>query len=245
MRAVVADDEELARRRLVRLIQSLGSIEVVGEATDGNDALAQVRSLQPDVLFLDVRMPELDGIELATRNVMLPSIVFTTAYDEFAVHAFEVEAVDYLLKPITAERLSVAVQRVRQSRLSTSVCIASAMRAAVDAPAASLPRVTAKSRGAIHLFDARQVTRFYALDKYTAFQVAGREHLTQESLGSLEERLQGYGFLRIHRAELVNLALVRVLHDTECGYELELSDGQRSRVSRRLSATLKEVLGIA
>lgn len=244
IRALVADDEEPARRRLIRHLHALGGLEVVSEATDGADAFSQAQVLRPDVLFLDVRMPELDGIELAKRGSALPPIIFTTAYDEFAVRAFEAEAVDYLLKPILTARLAAAVERVRQMCRSEAPRLATAQPLAAGLATASVPRVTARWRDALHLFDAREVARFYALDKYTAFQVGSKEQLTQESLCSLEQRLQGHGFLRVHRGELVNLALVRVLHDSECGYELEFSDGQRSRVSRRHAGVLRAVLGI-
>jgi len=157
MRALVADDEEPARRRLIRQLQTLGGVEVVGEVADGLEALAQVRSLQPEILFLDVRMPALDGIAVASRNVTLTPIVFTTAYDEFAVQAFDVEAVDYLLKPIALERLAAAVARVRLRAQAEAERITAALRGQSGRPPAGVPRVTAQSRGALHFFDAREV----------------------------------------------------------------------------------------
>lgn len=245
MRALVADDEEPARRRLIRQLQTLGGVEVVGEAADGMEALARMWSLQPEVLFLDVRMPALDGIAVASHEVALMPIVFTTAYDDFAVQAFDVDAVDYLLKPIALERLAAAVARVRLRSQAEAERITAALRGQSGPSPVGVPRVTAQSRGALHFFDAREVSRFYALDKYTAFQIAGQEQLTQEALGSLAERLGPHGFLRVHRSELVNLARARTLHGGETGYELEFVDGQRSRVSRRFSAALKEALGVS
>lgn len=244
MRALIADDEEPARRRLIRQLETLGGIEVVGEAADGLETLARVRSLQPEVLFLDVRMPALDGLAVASHHVALMPIVFTTAYDEFAVQAFDVDAVDYLLKPIALERLAEAVARVRLRAQAETERIAVALRGHGGRPVALVPRVSAQWRGALHFFDARGVARFYALDKYTAFLIDGQEHLTQESLNTLAERLGPHGFLRVHRSELANLMRVRTLHGGENGYELEFTDGQRSRVSRRFSAALKGALGV-
>lgn len=245
MRALVADDEAPARRRLIRQLQTLGEVEVVGEAVDGLETLALLRSLQPEVLFLDVRMPELDGLAVAARDLGQLPIVFTTAYDAFAVQAFDVDAVDYLLKPIDPVRLATAVARVRLRSQAETERIRAALRDRNSQPCIGVPRVTAQSRGALHFFDAREVSRFYALDKYTAFHIANQEHLTPEALSSLEERLGPHGFLRVHRSELVNLARTRALHGGENGYELEFSDGQRARVSRRFSAALKEALGVS
>jgi two-component system LytT family response regulator len=242
MRALVADDEEPARRRLIRQLLELGGIEVVGEAADGLEVLAKVRSAQPDALFLDVRMPELDGIGVASRGVPLPPIVFTTAHDEFAVRAFEVEAVDYLLKPIALPRLLVAVERIRHRMKAESAHIVAAAHTFGGQTPAVAPRVTSLSRGSLHFFDVREISRFYALDKYTAFMADGQEQLTQESLGALEERLCAYGFLRVHRGELANLARVRALQGVEGSHELVFLDGQRARVSRRFAAVLKKAL---
>lgn len=244
LRTLIVDDEVPARRRLVRQLQALPEVQVVGEAGDGLEALDAVAALTPDLLLLDVRMPELDGLALAQRHTaVLPLIVFTTAYDTFAVQAFEIHAVDYLLKPIPQERLAQAIARA-QLRHRQGALGRAATTAALDvlAQRPAVPRIATLERGAVRFFDARGLSRLYALDKYTAFCEGGVEHLTQEPLLSLEERLRPHGFLRVHRGELINLARVRSLRCEDGVYTLELIDGQHARVSRRLAGAVKDAL---
>lgn len=232
MRVLVVDDEAPARRRLVRMLGRLGGIEVVGEAADGEEALGLVRARAPQLLLLDIDMPEMDGLELA-EEPGLPPIIFTTAHAEHALRAFEVAAIDYLLKPISRERLAEAIERAR----------ARASAPPVAAPAAS-PRITARSGGTVHVVDATEITRFYAEDKVTVCAHEGRELLLDESLSALEQRLAAHGFFRTHRAELVNLAAVRALHSEDGSTRAELRDGSEAAVGRRMVAELKRRLGI-
>ena len=244
---MVVDDEPLARNRLRRMIEQIAGVEMAGEAGDGVEALERIGELAPDVVLLDIRMPGLDGLTLARTAKDLPPVVFTTAYDEYAVQAFEANAVDYLLKPVKRERLEQALERVRAR---------SAPRAAGPDVGAVLerllaeregrttaPRITAQQNGTLHVFDAREITRFYAQDKYTAFQVDGSEYLLEESLSSLEQRLASFDFLRVHRGELVSLAQVRAFRPEDSGGVVELRDGQTARVSRRHAAELRRALG--
>lgn len=259
LRALIVDDEPPARRRLMRLFEKLAidsalpKLEVVGEAGDGEEALAMIAKTAPNLLFLDINMPGLDGLSLAQRYHGLPPIVFSTAFDQHAVAAFAVHAVDYLLKPIAAERLAQAVARVAQrwnalappTAAESTACDATAsVFAALEMRTGSsqAPRIVVSDRGSLRLFHASAVTRFWSSDKYTAFLAEGREQLTQESLVELEARLGSYGFLRIHRGELVNLRRIQALHPKEGTYELELDDDQRARVSRRLLPQLRVAL---
>lgn len=266
LRALVVDDELPARRRLIRLIEQLAQpaqrtvhaglpdIAVVGEAGDGEEALELLTKTAASLLFLDIHMPGMDGLALAQRYHGLPPIVFTTAYDQHAVAAFAVHAVDYLLKPISAERLAQAVVRAAQRVQVLGKTAGSPPTLAQDATAAMMtdllarsgpsttPRLVVHDRGSLRLFDAATITRLWSTDKYTAFHADGREQLTPESLSELEARLCGHGFLRVHRSELVNLRQVRALHLGEDGSELELTDGQRARVSRRLLPQVRAAL---
>lgn len=243
MRALVVDDEAPARRRLVRMLSEISGVSTVGQLDDGDAVLRALETVSADVIFLDVRMPGLDGLTLAQRYASLPPIVFVTAYDQYAVEAFNVEAVDYLLKPVRPERLLASIERVRKHRAARE----DVGRALATAPASqkpALPRVISNSRGLVKLFDARDVTRFWASDKYTLFRADGAEQMTEEPLGALEERLAAHGFLRVHRAELVRIDAVRALRaETGC-HELSLSDGQVARVSRRVLGTIKGALGL-
>jgi DNA-binding LytR/AlgR family response regulator len=227
------DDEAPARSRLVRLLEGVPGTSVVGEASTGREALAAIDTLKPDVVLLDVEMPELDGIRVAAE--VLPPVIFVTAYDRHAVPAFEVDAADFLLKPVRRERLLQALER--------------AARRLPSAPAAGsdlgVPRIVAVDRGTTKIFDARRLTRFWSSEKYTLFLADGAECLTVESLSTLESRLAPHGFVRVHRGELVRLSAVRGLRYQDGSVEAELEDGQIARVSRRSVSTLKAELGIA
>jgi DNA-binding LytR/AlgR family response regulator len=242
VRALVVDDEAPARRRLARQLAELG-VEVCGEAEDGEGALRAARQLVPDVLFLDVRMPGLDGLSLAQRYAGLPPIVFCTAYDEFAVRAFEVNAVDYLLKPVRPERLAAAVEKVRARAEGAGA--SPGQGAALAGLTPGNTRVVSAARGEVRFFDAGTVTRFWASEKYTLFLADGQEQLTEESLADLEARLGGLGFVRVHRGELVRASAVKALRSEAGGHEVELADGQVARVSRRSVESLRQALALA
>jgi DNA-binding LytR/AlgR family response regulator len=232
MKVLIVDDEPLARERLIRMLATIEGVEVAGEASDGEEALERIQELDPELVFLDVRMNGgIDGLTLATQVPNLPPIVFTTAHDEYAVGAFDANAVDYLLKPIRMERLIRAVERAKERRPRSDT-----------KPRIVSWRLTVAENGVIRVFDARTVTRLWADGKYSIFSAEGREHMLDESLTSLEKRLAAYEFLRVHRSELVNLNCVKALRDG--GTVIELSDGQMARVSRRFRTELEKALGI-
>ncbi len=244
MRILVVDDEPPARKRLIRLLQSCADAEVVGEATNGREALEQIRATRPDLVFLDIRMPGLDGLAVARQVETQTSIVFTTAYDEYAVQAFEANAVDYLLKPVQEKRLAAALERVRQRDASESARVAALVRKVLEGQEREAVRVTARIGNSVRVFDPREIARFHAEDRYTTFLHQGKQVLVDETLNSLESRLAPLGFLRVHRAELVNLHRVSALHSEDGAAELELVDGQRVPVSRRQAPELRRRLGL-
>jgi DNA-binding LytR/AlgR family response regulator len=239
---LVVDDEAPARRRLRRMLEEAGGVERVEEAADGVAALAVVGVLKPDLLLLDIQMPGLDGLALAAAHADLPPVVFVTAHDEHAVRAFEVNAVDYLLKPVRPERLAEALRRARARGRRSA---AESFRALTSAGASEeVPRIVTHERGTTRLFDARAIDRFWSADKYTLFRAGGGEHVTEEPLSLLAARLAPWGFLRVHRAELIRIAAVRALSSGHGVHEVHLMDGQVSRVSRRLTGVLRRELGI-
>jgi DNA-binding LytR/AlgR family response regulator len=246
VKIVVVDDEPLARRRLIRMLAALAGVEVVADAEDGQRALDAIARTRPDLLLLDIHMPGLDGLALAARYAELPPVVFVTAHDEHAIRAFELGAVDYLLKPVRPARLALALDRARSRRGSARDSFAALDSAPGQAlgHASPAPRVVTSERGAVRLFDARAITRFRAIDKYTAFLSAGAEHLTEEPLAALEDRLRGHGFVRVHRGELVALSAIESLESDDAGHVVRLRDGQVARVSRRLVAALRTQLGL-
>jgi DNA-binding LytR/AlgR family response regulator len=246
VRALVVDDEPVARRRLTRMLARLkppDAVDVIGEAADGDEALERIQVLAPDVVFLDIRMPGMDGLQLARRLSDSTHVVFTTAYDEHAVQAFDAAAVDYLLKPIETARLAAAVQKVR--RLQTPVPKQDLARLLAEiAERRTPPRIAARHGDAVRIFDPREISRFHAEDRYTVFRHGGREYLLDDSIVALEARLAPWAFLRVHRNELVNLDHVKAVRREDDATLVDLANGERAAVSRRHLGELKRRLGI-
>ena len=221
IRALVVDDEPLARRGLHQLLAPHADVEIVGECGDGRSALEAIRSLRPDLLFLDIQMPELDGFgvmrELGADAP--PAVVFLTAYGEFAVQAFDVEAVDYLVKPVREERFEEALRRARR-RIP---------------PAGHF--LVPGSRGQV-VIRLEEIEWIEADDYYARIHAHGRDYLLRESLASLEERLAGTRLVRVHRGAMVHLDRIRRVGATE----LTLVSGAVIPVSRRRRAWLLERL---
>jgi two-component system LytT family response regulator len=245
MKALVVDDEPFARRRLRRLLEALGDVEVIGEAVDGRDALRKIKALGPEVVFLDIRMPGLDGLSLAASGEDLPPIVFTTAYHEYAVQAFDSEAVDYLLKPIEPERLRKAVERVRSHQRTDDLAHRLENVLKRIASTAAPPRIAARTGSTAYVFDPREIIRFRAESKYVVFRHHGKSYVLDDTISVLEQRLAPLGFLRPHRSELVNGRHVLALHAEGRTATLELTDGARIAVSRRRLAGVRQALGIS
>ncbi len=244
MRVLVVDDEPHARARLLRMLSRIDGVEPVGEASNGREALERIRALSPDCVLLDIHLPGLDGLEVARAAPGVP-IVFTTAHDRYAVEAFELSAVDYLLKPVRADRLERALARTREGHVDSERLHALLDRLlAGRADDAAPPRITARRGNTLRVFDPRHVARFSAAGGYTSFRCEGEEFLLEQSLSALEETLAPHGFVRVHRKELVRLDAVRALRAGEGGTAVELADGQRAPVSRRLVGELKRRLGI-
>ncbi len=242
LRALIVDDEAPARRRLRRVLERIGGVDVVGEATDGADGTDALKTLRPDLLLLDIDMPERDGLQLAA---LAPTthVIFVTAHAEHAVEAFELAAVDYLLKPVREARLREALERVRsRSAPPPGAHLAEALRALLPAEP-PVPRLSAAEGDIVHVFDARTIDRLSAANRYVSLVHDGREYLLDESLNTLEERLRPYDFVRVHRAELINLKHVRRLRRLGTTADVELLSGARVKVSRRLLPELERRLG--
>ncbi len=221
LRVVVADDEAPVRADLVRMLRALDA-DVIGEASDGQEALALVLREQPDLFFLDIHMPSLDGLSLAAREG-LPPIVFVTAHAEHAHRAFDLDACDYVVKPITKERISIALRRASKR---------------VELEASGNARLRVTEGRTTRFIDARRIEAFWATDKYIAFQDGDEEHLLRASMSELEAQLGAHGFLRIHRAHLVRVSAIVSLDDGAEGLVLTLVSGARVPVSRRARAAV-------
>lgn len=201
MKVLIVDDEPLARRRLASLLAGVDGVDVVGEAGDGAAALAAVDRLDPDLVLLDIRMPGVDGLEVARRLVLReapPAVVFCTAYDEHALAAFEADAVDYLLKPVRRERLLAALERVRRFNGE-----APATPLAPAEKARQRSHICARVRGEMKLVPISAIAYFLADAKYVEVHYDGGEVLIEDSLVSLEEEF-GDRFVRVHRNSLVS-----------------------------------------
>jgi DNA-binding LytR/AlgR family response regulator len=242
MNALVVDDEPLARGWLIRLLERM-NVQVCGEASDGEQALAKVRSLVPDVVLLDIHIPGLSGLQVARSLGDVP-FVFTTAHARYAVEAFQVEACDYLLKPIGYGQLATSLARAQRRRLLRELIHND--DAAPSTSAAEAGTLIVRERGVTRALDARRVTRFRALDKYTAFRLDGEEFFVRDALDSLEQRLAPFGFLRVHRAELIRRTAILGLASDPAGggMSVQLNDGQIVAVSRRYRAAARRALGV-
>jgi DNA-binding LytR/AlgR family response regulator len=253
LRCFIADDEVLARQRLRRLLASMPDVEVVGEAGDGVAVLERLATCPVDVLLLDIQMPELDGLavaaELASAEAPGPAVIFVTAYDEHALAAFDVSALDYLVKPVSAERLAQALSRARRARESSGRALASELAALVSRLGSPEARRMAVRCGAkLIVFDPARVYAILARDDYSGILTDKGELLADDSLDQLARRFDGRQFLRVHRSAIINLALLRELvHEGDRRYVAVLADAAATRVpvSRDRLPPLKTALGLA
>ena len=242
LRVAIVDDESLARAVLREYLSPMPDVEIVAECANGFEAVKVVAEQHPDLLFLDVQMPKLDGfevLELVGRDV---AVVFVTAYDQYAIRAFEVHAVVYLLKPFSPERLSEALNRARE-RLRRGERPAVEDLAATARPATRPGRVLVRDGSRVHVLATEKIDYVQAQDDYVAFRCEGKEYLKEQTLAQVEATLDPARFVRIHRSYLLNLdRLARVELDERESRVAVLTDGRRLPVSRsgyaRLSARL-------
>jgi two-component system LytT family response regulator len=244
--AVIVDDEALARQVLREYLDAQGSVDVVAECANGFDAVKAVTERKPDLLFLDVQMPKLDGFEVlellgpAAREV---AVVFTTAYDEYALRAFEVHAVDYLLKPFSADRLAEAVTRAAARVGQAAQSQAAALAAAARRREGPLERVLIRDGAQVHVLPVETIDYVEAQDDYAAFYTGGRSYLKEQTLAELEGLLDSARFVRVHRSFIVNVErIARVELYAKDSRVAILRDGRKLPVSRAGYARLQSLL---
>jgi two-component system LytT family response regulator len=241
LRVMTVDDEEPARLALRRALTAIGGVEIVAECANGFEAVKAVADVQPDVVLLDVQMPKLDGfdvLELLGRDV---PVIFVTAHDEFALRAFEVHAVDYLLKPFTDERLAAALERARR-QMPASVDPVE-LRQSARPPGTTVDRVVIRDGAQVHVLPVDRIDYVEAQDDYVAFRSGGKTLLKEQTLGDLEGQLDGRRFVRIHRSYLVNIErLSRVELYAKDSRVAILTDGSRLPISRSGYQRLQELL---
>ena len=238
----IAEDEPLAREVLRDAIYGHAGLRLVGEAADGAAALAQINTLRPDVVFMDIQMPEMTGLEVLKRLRCAPHIVFTTAYDQYAVTAFELNAVDYLLKPFTRARFDAAVARLLEPVQPGPEVVGEALAQAVQRAPGRLERILVRDRGRIFPLSLNEIEYMKADSKYTAIAARGQTFLVRIGISELEAQLDPARFIRIHRSALVNLDFVDSMKaDEQSQLLIQMRDGTSLTASREASKVLREM----
>ncbi|MFN4972835.1 MAG: LytR/AlgR family response regulator transcription factor [Bacteroidota bacterium] len=236
MKTLLIDDERLARKGLTSLLQHIPDIDVVGEAANVDEALKQIDKLKPDLLFLDIEMPERSGFDLLEELIDVPHVIFVTAYNEFAIHAFEVNALDYILKPVSEVRLQEAVQRVRKVMINVQ----------------SLPLLKDMDEQVfirdgekcwfVKLADIRLIE---SVGNYARIYFDTYKPLIHKTLNALDERLGGKRFFRANRQQIVNLSYVDKIESAyNGGIIIVMKDQTRIEISRRQSVKFKEMMSL-
>jgi two-component system LytT family response regulator len=249
-RTLIVDDEPLARERLRKLLEKESDIELLGECADGREAVTRIKETEPDLVFLDVQMPECNGFDVLAqlRGSPMPVVVFVTAYDQFALKAFEVHAVDYLLKPFDRERFQTALRRaldhVRRSQAGELNARLSALLGELKSQPKHLERLAIKSSGRLVLIRIDDVDWVESSDNYVELHVGTERHLHRVTMSALEEMLPPERFMRISRSAIVNVDRIKELQPLFHGeYVVTLRDGKRLTLSRSYREKLRQILG--
>ena len=238
----IAEDEPLARDVLRDAVYAHPALRLAGEATDGASALAQIERIRPEIVFMDIQMPEMTGLEVLRRLSFTPAIVFTTAYDQYAVTAFELNAVDYLLKPFTRARFDAAVARLLAAPPPARALLDGALDTAAHKAPGRIERILVRDRGQIVPLAAHEIAYLRADSKYTAIAARGRTFLVRIGISELEARLDPARFMRVHRSALVNLDFVDAMKaDEQSQLVIRMRDGVKLTASREASKILRDM----
>jgi two-component system LytT family response regulator len=253
VRTVIADDERLARQKLLILLQSEPLVKVVAECQDGRQTVSAIRSFRPDLLLLDIQMPDLDGFQVLSEIPVeeLPVVIFTSAYDQYAIRAFEANALDYLLKPFDQERLHHAVERA-QSELRKErdreithriLNLLSQVRSVSSAAPEADSRLVIKANGRVVFLDLDNIEWVEAAANYVRLNVGKESYLFRETISRISERLDANHFVRIHRSTIVNVRKIKELIPVNSGeYVVVLKSGRELSCSRGYRAALQGIV---
>jgi len=249
LRALVVDDEDLARHLILEYLKGHADVEVVGECENGLDAVKQIGALDPDLVFLDIQMPRLTGLEVLELTGRRSGVIFTTAYDEHAIKAFELHAVDYLLKPFSKARFDDALARARTLHASANAnanapqAPAQGVDALVARRGAALERILIRDRDQVHVIPVEQVECIEAQGDYLAIEVDGKCHLKPQRISEIEEQLDPTRFLRVHRSFIINLAHLQAIERPGPDrHAARLRSGKRVPISRSGYEKLRELV---
>ena len=246
--ALIVDDEPLAREKIRRLLRDENEIEILGEAVSGAEAVEMIERQKPDLVFLDIQMPEMNGFEVlqSIENGNLPAVIFVTAYDQYAIKAFEVHALDYLLKPFDLERLQTALERVRE-HLETKnfgelderlLSLLSDLKTKKEFP----ERLVLKTAGRVYFIKTSDIDWIEAAGNYVKVHIGGNTHLLRETMNKTEAKLNPDKFWRIHRSSLVNIDRIKELNPLFNGdYTVILQDKTELTLSRNYHDRLREL----
>lgn len=246
MRVLIVDDEMLARSILAEHLAKIPDVELVGQAANGFEAVKLAEELAPDLMFLDIQMPKLTGFEvLELLGDKAPAVIFTTAYDEYALRAFDVHAVDYLLKPVEPPRLADAIKRASERlRNKTPAPSPHELSAAARPPGRTLERILIRQDGRVHVLPLERIDFIEAQDDYLEFSIGGKRLRKQQTMADLESQLDPTRFVRIHRSFILNVErLARIDLYGKDSWLAILSDGSKLPMSRTGHAKLKELIG--
>ena len=244
MRAIIVDDEMLARGVVREYLEAHPDVEIVAECVNGFEAVKAITELAPDLVFLDIQMPKLDGFEVAELAGPKTRYIFATAFDQYAIKAFEFHALDYLLKPFSQQRLDQALAHAR-ANIATGPGDAAIARLVRDAASRKLPldRVLIRDGAKVHVVACDRIDYIEAEDDYVRIHADGKAHLKSQRLADLEEQLDGARFLRIHRSCIVNIGRIdRIEQATRDSHVAILKDGSRLPVSRSAYQKVRAVL---
>ncbi|MBI1765528.1 MAG: response regulator transcription factor [Acidobacteria bacterium] len=248
IRAIIVDDEPLGRTVIREMLRGDAEIQIIGECANGHEAVELISRAKPELLFLDVQMPEVDGFEVLSALDELPLVIFVTAYDQYAVRAFDVHAVDYLLKPFDRERFGKAVQRAKaQLQLAHNHAVNERILALLEEQKAKtryLERLVVKANGRVFFLKTSDVDWIEAAGNYVCLHARQETYLLRETLSSLETQLDPQKFPRIHRSQIVNVERIRELQPWSHGeYHVILHDGTQLTLSRSYREGLHALLG--
>jgi two-component system LytT family response regulator len=250
IRTLIVDDEPLARRGIRAQLAEEASVLIIGECGNGREAVAVIQEQKPDLVFLDVQMPELDGFGVleAIGVELMPAVIFVTAYDKYALRAFEVHALDYLLKPFDGERFLLALQRARAQIERRSISdLSQRLQSLIDDLKTNqkyAERIVIKSAGRVFFLSVEEIDWIEAADNYVRLHAKGDAHLLRETMSSLEKRLDPSEFLRVQRSTIINVRRIKDLRPLFHGeYEIRLKDGTRLASGRGYRDNLQELFG--
>ena len=246
MKAIVVEDSRLARNGLVRMLAEFHNINVVGDAEDVSAAMILIEQHQPEIIFLDIHMPEQNGFELLAKMTYQAKIIFTTAYAEYAVEAFEHDAVDYLLKPISKDRLAKAIRKLSHKNLAQNKAEMSDGNEQTNEPPLALnSRIFVKDNDQCHLIEIVKIDYIESCKNYVQIYFQQQKVFVKKTLNHVESRLPKQLFFRVNRQFIINLqSVVTIVETLNDGYELTMTDGKTIEISRRNTVKLKSLLSL-